>query len=200
MPAQSRRIGSAIQRFLTQKNTRGEAGVGWVEASRHETARMIKVKKQLENHVLELLKSAHLDDGSRRLGLEHHFFFGEWVDALACFDSRLADGVDLKKTWEDELASSVLLDVCFDHIAEAVEDSSDLLAGELCVSGDLINDLGLGEAVFNGGDFLGSHGRYALNLGPSCQDRRRFFSKIFRGLGKGAKPPPLHQKQISPLV
>ena len=115
-------------------------------------------RSQSESHVLELLERTNLDDRGRRLGLEHDFFLRERADAFACLGGWLANGGDLEQTGENELADGVLLDVTFDDVGQAVENSSHLLAAEFGVRCDLVQDLGLGETVFDC-CFLSSHAR-----------------------------------------
>ena len=49
----------------------------------------------------------------------------------------------------DELASRLFSDVALDDFGETVEHGSDLLAAEFGVGGDFVQDLGLGEAIFD---------------------------------------------------
>jgi hypothetical protein len=145
--------------YFEMKNARAGRALIFGICARRAFTRPAKIRRsQSDSKVLELLQGTHLDRRGSGLGLERHFLLGEGVDTLACLDRRLAHGADLEQAGKDKLANSILLDVCFDHVAQTVQDSRNLLAGELGVSGDLIYDLGLGEPVFNGCDFL-SHAR-----------------------------------------
>ena len=62
---------------------------------------------------------------------------------------RLADGADLQETGKDELANSIFLHVGFDDVGEGVNHGSHLLAAEFGAFGDLIEDLGFVEFVFD---------------------------------------------------
>ena len=106
-----------------------------------------------ESHVLELLERTDANHGGGWLGLEHHFFLGEGVDALACFHSRLANGDDFEKAGENEFSDCVLLDVTFDHAGQRFENRSHLLAAEVGAGCDAVDDLGLRVLFFNGGSF-----------------------------------------------
>lgn len=111
---------------------------------------------QLKSHVLELLERTNLDHCGCRLGLEDDFFLGEGADALACFDSWLADGSDFEQARKDEFADGVLLDVALNHLGKTVENRRHLLAAEFGVGCDLLEDLSLGVTFFDC-CFLGSH-------------------------------------------
>ncbi len=50
--------------------------------------------------------------------------------------------------------------MAFDHAGEALEDGSHLLAAEFGVGCDLVQDLGLGETVFDGCCFLSHAGEF----------------------------------------
>ena len=90
------------------------------------------------SHFLELLQRTNLDRSGGRLGLEHHLFFGEWIDAHTSFRCRLADRNDLQQPGKDELADGALLDVALDHAGKAFENSSNLLAAQFSFFSDLI--------------------------------------------------------------
>lgn len=134
-----------------------------------------------ESHVLELLERTDADHGGGWLGLEHHFFFGEGVDTLACLDGRLANGGDLEKAGENEFSDRVFLDVTFDHAGERFENRGHLLAAELGAACDAVDDLGLRVLVFNGGSF-GCHAHVMLetrgDVKPS-NDFLRLKNRVF---------------------
>ena len=64
-----------------------------------------KSKKSL-NHLLQTLERKDLDHVSSGLRLEHHLFFGEGIDALACRPLRLVDPLDLHQTCVSPFSSS----------------------------------------------------------------------------------------------
>ena len=94
--------------------------------------------------VLEALEWADLDDVACWLGLEHGFFAGEWVDALACLGCWLALDHDLHHAWDVEGAAVALLEVLLDHVTHDVEDLSGFFFGDADVVGDDGEDFRLG--------------------------------------------------------
>jgi len=150
-----------------------------------------------ESHVLELLERTDANHGGGWLGLEHHFFFGEGVDALACLDGRLANGGDLEKAGENEFSDRVFLDVTFDHAGKRFENRSHLLAAELGAGCDAVDDLSLRVLVFNGGSF-GCHAHGMLETRGDVKPPNDFLSLKNRVFLKGWRREILKKFTSSP--
>ena len=106
------------------------------------------------DHFLQCLEGTDLDDVVRRLGLEHHLFAGEGVDALACRTARLVLLLDLHETGDREGAGTATTKILLDQTGHALEYSGDFLAGQAGVFGDGSVDLALGARLDLGGAFL----------------------------------------------
>ena len=109
----------------------------------------------LDHHVLEFLQRAHFDDGGGGLGFEHDFLLGEGIDALACLGRWFVHRADFQQAGQDELANRAFVDMRFDDVGQAIQDRSHLLAAESGAFGNLLQDLSLGESIFDGCKFLG---------------------------------------------
>lgn len=131
-----------------------------------------------DHHVLELLERTHFHDGRRGLRLEHHFFFGEGVDAFACLDGWLANGADLQQSGQNEFSDGILFHMRFDDIGQAIENGRYLLAAEFGGFCDLIDDLSLGETIFDGCGFLG-HADEVTKSGTNVKTSDALKRKVF---------------------
>lgn len=114
--------------------------------------------KDLLDEILEALQGANLDHAAGRLGLEGGFLTGEGVDTLASLGGRLVDDGQLEQAGNREGFRAVLLEVLLDQRVEAVEHSSNLLAGQFGALSNAAVDFALGRGLLadgGGGALLG---------------------------------------------
>src|SRR5262249_7402037 len=110
------------------------------------TARPIVIVPVSSDRVLDRLDRARPDDLPGRLGLEHHLFLGEGVDALARLGGGLLDDDEFRKAGNDEDAG--LLQLLVADGCERLHDALDVPLGELGMGfTDLLDQLRLRQIV-----------------------------------------------------
>ena len=99
---------------------------------------------------------------------------------MGWYRRRLLHGHDLEESGKDKLAHGTLLDVQFNHVCQPIEDGRDLLAAEISVFSDGVQDLRLGVLFLSSRWFL-CHGLF----GMSCVENAHLmptlaaFNKLF---------------------